>query len=54
MAKVALRKKKKLFTSELGLNLRKKLMKSCIWSTALYGADTLDTSESRRETPLKF
>jgi hypothetical protein len=28
------------FTSKLDLNLRKKLMKSCIWSIAFYGAET--------------
>ena len=30
----------KTFTSKLDLNLRKKLMKSCIWSIAFYGAET--------------
>jgi hypothetical protein len=33
-------KKKNLFTSKLDLNLRKKLVKCCIWSMALYGAET--------------
>jgi hypothetical protein len=54
MAKAAFRKKKKLFTSKLELNLRKKLMKCCIWSTALFGVETADTSESRQEIPLRF
>jgi hypothetical protein len=41
MAKAAFKKKKKtLFTSKLDLNLRKKLVKCYIWSTALYGAET--------------
>jgi len=40
MAKAAFKKEKKLFTSKLELNLRKKLMKCCIWSTALYDAKT--------------
>ena len=40
MAKAALNKKKTLFTSKLDLNLRKKLVKCYIWSTALYGAET--------------
>jgi len=40
MAKVALSKKKTLFTSKLDLNLRKKLVKCYIWSIALYGAET--------------
>jgi len=54
MAKAAFKKKKKLFTSKLEVNVRKKLMKCCIWSTALYDAETWDTSESRRKIPLKF
>ena len=29
-----------LFTSKLDLNLGKKLVKCCIWSIALYGAET--------------
>ena len=40
MAKAAFNKKKTLFTSKLDLNLRKKLVKCCIWSMALYGAET--------------
>ena len=40
MAKAAFNKKKTLFTSKLDLNLRKKLVKCYIWSTALYGAET--------------
>jgi hypothetical protein len=40
MAKAAFNKKKKLFTSKLELNLRKKLVKCYIWSIALYGAET--------------
>jgi hypothetical protein len=39
MAKAAFNKKKGLFTSKLDLNLRKKLVKLCIWSIALFGAD---------------
>ena len=39
MAKAAF-SMKTLFTSKLDLNLRKKLMKCYIWSTALYGAET--------------
>jgi hypothetical protein len=38
MAKAAFNKKKALFTSKLDLNLRVKLVKCYIWSTALYGA----------------
>jgi len=40
MAKAAFNKKKTPFTSKLGLNLRNKLVKCCIWSMALYGAET--------------
>jgi hypothetical protein len=39
MAKAAFNKKKNLFTSKLGLNLRKKLVKCQICSIALYGAE---------------
>ena len=38
--KAAFNKKKTLFTSKLGLNLRKKLVKSYIMHIALYGAET--------------
>jgi len=40
MAKAAFNKKTTLFTSTLGLELRKKLMKCYFWSIALYGAET--------------
>ena len=40
MAKAAFNKKRALFTSTLDLELRKKLVKCCIWSTPLYGAET--------------
>ena len=36
----AFNKKRTLFTSTLDLELRKKLLKCYIWSTALYGAET--------------
>jgi hypothetical protein len=39
-AKAALNKKKALFTSTFGLNLRNKRVKCYIWSAALYGAET--------------
>jgi hypothetical protein len=38
MAKVAF-SRKTLFTSKLGLNVRKKLVKFCIWSITLCGAE---------------
>jgi hypothetical protein len=40
MVKAAFSKKRALFTSTLDLELRKKLVKCYIWSTALYGAET--------------
>ena len=40
MTKAAFSKKKTIFTSKLGLNLRKKLIKCYIWSMALYGTET--------------
>jgi len=40
MAKAAFNKKRTLFTSTLGLELRKKLVKCYVWSIALYGAET--------------
>jgi hypothetical protein len=40
LAKAAFNKKNTLFTRKLDLNLRKKLVKCYIWSTALYGAET--------------
>jgi len=40
MAKAAFNKKRTLFTSTLGLELRKKLVKCYVWTIALYGAET--------------
>jgi hypothetical protein len=40
IAKASFNKKKNLFTSKLDLNLRNKLVKCYIWSTALYSAET--------------
>jgi hypothetical protein len=40
MANVAFSNQKTLFTSKLDLNLRKKVIKCYMWSTALYGAET--------------
>jgi hypothetical protein len=37
MAKLVFNRKKILFTSKLNLNLKNKLVKSYIWSTAFYG-----------------
>jgi len=40
MAIAAFKKKRALFTSTLDFELRKKLVKCCIWCIALYGAGT--------------
>jgi len=40
MAKAAFNKKRALFTSKVNLKLTKKQVKRCIWSIALYGAET--------------
>ena len=40
MIKAAFNKKRALFASTLDLELRKKLVKCCIWSVALYGVET--------------
>jgi hypothetical protein len=40
MAKAEFNKKRALFTSNMDLELRKKLVKCYIWSIALYGAET--------------
>jgi hypothetical protein len=40
MAKAAFNEKKTLFISKLDFHLRKKLVKSYIWSIAFYGAQT--------------
>jgi hypothetical protein len=47
MANAAFSQKKALFSSELDLNLRKKLLNCYIWSIALCGAETKDASESK-------
>jgi hypothetical protein len=40
MTKAAFNKKKTLLLSKSDLNTRKKLVKCCMWSIALYGAET--------------
>jgi len=54
MAKAAFNKKRDLFTHQMDLELRKKLVKCYIWSITLYGAETWDASGSRSGTPGKF
>ena len=41
IAKAVFTMKKTVFTSKFDLNLRKKLIKCCIWSIAFYGVETL-------------
>jgi hypothetical protein len=54
MAKAALNKKKTLSTNKLNFNLRKKLVKCCTWSTALYGAETLTLRKVDQKYLKKF
>jgi len=53
VAKVAF-KKNTLFASKVDFKLRQKLVKYCIWSTALYGTEKLGMSKSRSAVPWKF
>jgi hypothetical protein len=39
MTKAAFNKKQNLFTSKLDLNVRKKLVKFCVWSIGLYATE---------------
>jgi hypothetical protein len=48
------KKKKRFSLTYLNLNLRYKLTKSYIWSIALYGAESWNTSGSRSEINVKF
>jgi len=48
MAKKAIMEKKQLLTSKLNMDLRKRLVKSTIWSVALYAAETSTLSETLR------
>jgi hypothetical protein len=53
MAKAAFNKKT-LFTSKMDFNLRKKLVKCCIWSIALYGAETCTLRKTDQKFTLKI
>jgi hypothetical protein len=53
MAKAAFNMKT-LFTSKLDLELRKKLVKCYIWSTALYGAETWTFRKLDQKYPERF
>ena len=54
MVEVAFNKKRALFTSILDWELREKLVKCYIWSTALYGAETWTLRAADQKTPGKF
>jgi hypothetical protein len=54
MAKAAFNKKRALFTSKLDLELRKKLVRCYIWSTALYGAETWTLWAVDQKHPERF
>jgi hypothetical protein len=43
-----------IFSSKIGLNLRKRLMKCYIWSVDLCGAENVGAWECRSEIPGKF
>jgi hypothetical protein len=53
-AKAAFNKKKMLFTSILDLNLREKLVKCYIWSSALYDAETRTLQKVGHKCPESF
>ena len=44
-------RRKRLFASKLDLNLRKKLMKCCIWSIGLFGAEIWTLQKVDRKYP---
>jgi len=47
MVKVAFNKRKTLFTSQMDLNLRKKLVKCYTWSIALYDAEVWELQNTK-------
>jgi hypothetical protein len=54
MAKAAFNKKRTLFTTTMGWELRKKLVKCYLWSIALYGAETWTLRAVDQNTRGKF
>ena len=48
MGKAAFMEKKAILTSKMDLELRKRIMKSTIWSVALYGAETWTVTKDHR------
>ncbi|KAI5634899.1 hypothetical protein NE865_12382 [Phthorimaea operculella] len=49
MAKNAFKKKKNLLTSKISKNVKKRLVKTYIWSIALYGSETWTMTQRDRE-----
>jgi len=49
MAKNAFMEKKKLLTSKLNMDLKKRIIKSTIWGVALYAAETWTLTETSRK-----
>ncbi|GFG33363.1 hypothetical protein Cfor_09992, partial [Coptotermes formosanus] len=54
IATAAFTKKKMLFTSQFDLHMRKKLVKCCIWSIALNGAETWTLWKVYQKCPESF
>jgi hypothetical protein len=54
MVKAASDKKRALFTSNMDLEMRKKLVKFYTWSIAVYGAETWMLRALDQKTPGKF
>ena len=52
MAKKLLMEKKKLFTGEMYLELKKRIMKCLVWSVALYAAETWTLTETDRRNEI--
>ena len=49
MGKNAFMTKKKLLTSKMDLELRKRIVKATVWSVALYGAETWTLTQRHRK-----
>ena len=52
MAKKLFMEKKKLFTGEMYLELKKRIMKCLVWSVALYAAETWKLTETDRRNEI--
>ena len=49
MAKVAFNKKRELLTQRMNRKLKKKIIKSVVWSVALYGSETWTLRKEEKE-----